>query len=121
MTDRRHNPGAPSLPSAWKMAWLAIGVFAAVLWVTDAFAQVGGPNSGVWLIGPERHGFQTITGPHGQVRHYSYPPGYRSGSGCCNEIHGYQVFGQALKDIKRGNDARRWLDAELEREIRDGQ
>ncbi len=39
MKERRYQNGVPSLAQVWKASWLILGVFFAVLWVTDASAR----------------------------------------------------------------------------------
>ncbi len=39
MKERRYQNGVPSLAQVWKAGWLVLGVFFAVLWVTEAPAR----------------------------------------------------------------------------------
>lgn len=39
MKERRYQNGVPSLAQVWKAGWLILGVFFAVLWVSDAPAR----------------------------------------------------------------------------------
>lgn len=120
MKERRLNPGAPNLARAWTTTWLVGGIFAMALWAIGSPAQVGGPDSGTWFIGEERNGFRTDIGPNGQFRHYVYPPSYRNQPGRYSSNYGTLPESPEMRrSMERGRDARLWLDAELERMIRE--
>lgn len=93
------------------MKKLIITLFA-LAFAAPAFAD----QPGTWLVGPRMGHFQNATGPDGQTRTYVYPYGYGGQYyGINPELQGYYMFGQALKDIRRGQEIDAWLDRELAR------